>query len=152
MIQVTLHNRIKVRPGSPLTLIPRQRAGMHAQLVAYDVTTSDGFNAGNNPDQTADANPSSIGFRWYAGNLTIDEKGGVTGQPVEFGAIGLSPSDPFNQGPHGLFGASTVVVWRPWLSGSTWLAARLDIYSSGPGHRHPEGRDAVPRVRPGNTR
>ncbi len=115
VIQVTLHNRIKVRPGSPL--IPRQRAGMHAQLVAYDVTTSDGFNAGNNPDQTADANPSSIGFRWYAGNLTIDDKGGVTGQPVEFGAIGLSPSDPFNQAPHGLFGA---LVIEP--EGATWLA------------------------------
>ncbi len=106
VIQVTLHNRIKVRPGS--TLIPHQRAGMHAQLVSYDVTTSDGFNAGNNPDQTADADPSSINYRWYAGNFMIDGKGGVTGQPVEFGAIGLSPADPFFQVQHGLFGALVV--------------------------------------------
>jgi len=106
VIHVALHNRIRVRPGSPL--IPRQRAGMHAQLVSYDVTTSDGFNAGNNSNQTGETDPSSIDYRWYAGDLKIDEKGGVTGQPVEFGAISLVPSDPFDQFQHGLFGALVI--------------------------------------------
>jgi plastocyanin len=106
VIRVRLHNRIRVRPDSPL--LPRQRAGMHAQLLSYDVTTSDGFNAGNNPNQTAEKFGDHIVYQWYAGNLKIDAQGAVTGQPVEFGAICLSPSDPFNQFQRGLFGALVI--------------------------------------------
>ena len=106
VIRVTLHNRIHVDPNSALE--PNQRAGMHPQLVSFDVTRSDGFNAGNNANQTAEKVNDSIKYEWYAGNIEVDMHGAVTGQPVEFGAICLSPSDPFVQFQHGLFGALVI--------------------------------------------
>ena len=118
LIQVTLTNKIPLPPGATLG----QRAGMHAQLVTYDVTTSDGFNGGNNKNQTAEKPGDTVAYQWYAGNITLDPRGNVTGEPAEFGAVNLTPSDPASsplnsQISHGLFGA---LVIEP--EGSTWLA------------------------------
>ncbi len=99
-----------------------QRVGLHAQLVSYDVTTSDGFNGGNNAFQTVAVGDNPITYTWYAGNINVADDGAVTGEPVEFGAIGLTPSDPASsttksQVVHGLFG--TLVIepldssWEP---------------------------------------
>src|SRR5258705_64215 len=71
-----------------------QGAGLHPQLVSFDVTTSDGFNGGNNAFQTADTPGAVQNYTWYAGNLKVDDQGNVTGEPVEFGAVNLTPSDP----------------------------------------------------------
>ena len=138
VIRVTLHNRIHVDPNSALE--PNQRAGMHPQLVSFDVTRSDGFNAGNNANQTAEKLNDSIKYEWYAGNIEVDMHGAVTGQPVEFGAICLSPSDPFVQFQHGLFGA---LVIEPEDS-----KARTRRRQPGTSDRDHEGRETVPRVRP----
>jgi len=52
------------RPGQPvwgsikifnynISLLASKQVGLHPQLVSYDVTDSNGFNIGKNPDQTA---------------------------------------------------------------------------------------------------
>ncbi|QEH38563.1 hypothetical protein OJF2_71660 [Aquisphaera giovannonii] len=114
LIRVKLTNRIAL-PGANGG---RQRAGLHPQLLSYDVTTSDGFNGGNNANQTAEAPGDSVSYTWYAGE--IDAAG--NGRPVEFGAVNLTPSDPASspsesQANHGLFGA---LVIEP--EGATWVA------------------------------
>ncbi len=90
LIQVKLTNMIPIPPGQAIG----PRAGLHAQLVSYDVTTSDGFNGGNNAFQTADTPGASRNYVWYAGNIKVNDNGDVTGEPVEFGSISLTPSDP----------------------------------------------------------
>ena len=40
---------------------PSSHVGLHAQLLAYDITRSDGFNVGNNPVQTV---PPRAGNEW----------------------------------------------------------------------------------------
>jgi hypothetical protein len=81
---------------------------MNPQLVAFDVTHSDGFNVGKNPVQTVPpmtgTTPSHKTYWWYAG--TIDPvKGHI---PVELGAINLLPSDVVNHHPYSLFAALVV--------------------------------------------
>ncbi|MDP9192511.1 MAG: copper oxidase [Acidobacteriota bacterium] len=84
--------------------------GLHAQLVSYDIRSSDGATIGNNPIQTA-APGKSVEYWWYAG---IIEGGKQT--PVEFGAINLLPSDPLMQVYRGLFGS---LIVEP--AGSRWI-------------------------------
>jgi len=99
----------------PSTTSPE--VGLHAQLVSYDVSHSDGFSVGDNPGQTvapqSGAEPATKTYWWYAG--TIDpQKGHI---PVELGAINLLPSDPLNHHPYGLFAALVVepegAQWTP---------------------------------------
>ncbi|PYQ28028.1 MAG: copper oxidase [Acidobacteria bacterium] len=90
---------------------PSASAGLHAQLVDYNVTTSDGANVGNNPAQTAKPNGGTAEYWWYAGKIE-----GNTATPVEFGAVNLLPADPLMQVYHGLFGA---LVIEP--QGSRWV-------------------------------
>jgi len=92
--------------------------GLHAQLVSYDVTHSDGTHVGNNPAQTVPpmgsgpgTTPATKTYWWYAG--TIDPQKGYV--PVELGAINLLPSDPLNHHPYSLFAA---LVVEP--EGSSW--------------------------------
>jgi hypothetical protein len=103
--------------------------GLHPQLVAYDVTSSDGDNVGKNPVQTASPGPSTVAssstaagtpvrpaslkqadagasqrkYLWYMGRIENGKP-----QPVEFGAINLSPSDPLGQPALGLSAALVV--------------------------------------------
>src|SRR6185295_4049050 len=77
-----------------------QQVGLRPQLVTFDVQTSGGTNAGNNPVQTA-APGHKVTYTWYAGH--IDPKKG-THIPIEFGGANLLPPDVFNHYINSLFG------------------------------------------------
>ena len=138
-IKVTLANRIPAGatlgqgfasgqiPADGITSLPANNrgifvpstvspvVGLHAQLVSYDVTQSDGTYVGQNPQQTvppmSGSAPATKTYWWYAG--TIDpQKGHI---PVELGAINLLPSDPINHHPYSLFAALVVEPEK-----STW--------------------------------
>ena len=82
------------------------RVGLHPQLPTFDASTSDGFNVGANPVQTAEPG-RSVTYTWYAGN--IDVRNPVDPYvPIEFGASNLLPSDVVNHYQHGLFGALVI--------------------------------------------
>jgi hypothetical protein len=87
-----------------------QNVGLHAQLVSYDASRSDGNNVGLNAVQTAAFN-QSVTYWWYAG--AYDPQLGHV--PVELGAANLMPADPLNHHPYSLFGA---LIIEP--EGSTW--------------------------------
>lgn len=98
-------------------------AGLHAQLVSFDITQSDGANAGVNPVQTvAPDDPTPTGqkyptkeYLWYAGNLAPNADGSWNATPVELGAANLMPADPLTHVYRGLFGG---LIIEP--QGSTW--------------------------------
>ncbi|MEW5851480.1 MAG: copper oxidase [Myxococcota bacterium] len=93
---------------------PSSRAGLHAQLVEYDVTTSDGVDVGFNPRQTVREGRVET-FRWFAGILSVDSRRHRVATPVEFGAINLLSSDPIKHSNKGAVGA---LIVEP--KGSTW--------------------------------
>lgn len=112
---------------------PSRNAGLHAQLLSYDVTTSDGMNVGFNPTQTVLPNTTnSRTYYWYSGSLAIDDNGKITGTPIEFGPIVLRPSDPLMQSPLGLAGAMVIepgdATWSP--AGSS-VSADVQSVSAG---------------------
>jgi len=102
-------------PYNPYPVLTSTSVGLHPQLVSYDITKSNGINAGLNPVQTA-APGASVDYLWYAGDLQFAD-GQWKAQPMELGTINLFPSDPLSQVYHGLFGA---LVIEP--KGSTWRA------------------------------
>jgi manganese oxidase len=87
---------------------PSDKVGLHAQLVHYDVRTSDGANIGGNPEQLA-APGLTINYTWYAGIVSVQTIGTtptLVGTPQEFGAINLrSYGDVIKHGAQGLVGA-----------------------------------------------
>lgn len=98
-----------------ISLFTSQTAGLHPQLVAYDVTQNDGLNVGRNPVHTVPAQGCTghcTGvYEWYAGALydpTTGEGGASTAKynphPVEFGAANLLPADLMQQHQQGLYG------------------------------------------------
>ncbi|HEY0020605.1 MAG TPA: hypothetical protein VGC13_30175 [Longimicrobium sp.] len=91
------------------------QVGLHAQLLAYDVTRSDGTNVGTNPVQTA-APGGFKTYQWYAGTLTLVADS-IVATPVEFGVVNLMPADPIKQAAKGAIGA---LVVEP--AGSSWPA------------------------------
>jgi hypothetical protein len=96
-------------------IAPSTDVGLHAQLLHFDVTKSNGINVGLNPVQTARAGLKTT-YQWYAGEVVIDSATGVgTAQPIEFGAINLQPSDPIKHPGKGAVGA---LVIEP--QGATW--------------------------------
>jgi manganese oxidase len=97
-------------PYNSINIASSPNVGLHAQLVSYDVRSSDGASIGNNPVQTA-APGKSVDYWWYAG---IIEGGKQT--PVEFGSINLLPSDPLMHVYRGLFGS---LIVEP--AGSRWI-------------------------------
>jgi hypothetical protein len=86
--------------------------GLHPQLVAYDVTRSDGTNVGLNPVQTV---PPGGGdkYQWYAGTLTLVADS-IVATPVEFGVVNLMPADPLKQASKGAIGALVVEPEGAW--------------------------------------
>ena len=91
---------------------PSNRISLHPQLVAYDVTTSDGANIGQNDEQTVGPGESRK-YTWYAGATGKD---GAPWVPLELGAINLKDmADVVNHGMHGAIGA--LIVEPP---GATW--------------------------------
>jgi hypothetical protein len=112
---------------------PSATVGLHAGLVAYDLTNSDGSVVGlnganrtladplDNPLTAADERIER--YTWYAGDLSL-VPGASAGQyklvatPVEFGGINLMPTDKMEQGQKSMVGA---LVIEP--KGSTWTEA-----------------------------
>jgi hypothetical protein len=93
--------------------------GLHPQLPTFDASTSDGFNVGANPYQTAAISGGSpVTYTWYAGNVDVHNPGNPY-IPIELGASNLLPSDVVNHYQHGLFGA---LVIEPEGAGG-WSAA-----------------------------
>jgi manganese oxidase len=121
-INITLENRVPtdaLNIGSSSLGIPintSHEVGLHPQLVSFDVTLSNGVNAGKNPPLTITPGNSG-GYTWYAGNIEVDAGGNVQHIPVEFGSIPLTPSDPLMQHPFGLLGA---LIIEP--QGTSWRA------------------------------
>ena len=104
-VRVTLTNGLDPdRMGDASALI-----GLRPQRISLDVTDDSGFNAGLNPLQTV-APGATIVYTWYAGAHTPG-----AAEPVEFGAINLTPPDPDAQIPMGLVGA---LIVEP--EGSEW--------------------------------
>jgi hypothetical protein len=93
---------------------PSMEVGLHPQLLYHDLRQSDGTNVGLNPvnygKQTV-APGQKVTYHWYAGDILVDN----TVQPevltpvgVEFGATGLSSSDPIKHTNKGAVGALIV--------------------------------------------
>jgi hypothetical protein len=136
-IQVTLNNKIPPSFNSTLQSLganvgavllnpsnagpgvldpyPSLEVGLHPQLVAHDITSSSGFNAGVNPVQTVAPGGMMPVYQWYAGSLELGKDGKLVGKPMELGAINLIAADPLGQPEHGMIGA---LVIEP--AGSTW--------------------------------
>jgi hypothetical protein len=93
-------------------------AGLHPQLVAYDVSRADGTIVGNNEFNTNDTNKGGVAgpgmytvVRWYAGDLTATRANGafsLTPTPIEFGGANLQPADKIKQGAKSLVGALVI--------------------------------------------
>ncbi|MDT4809216.1 hypothetical protein FQZ97_420930 [compost metagenome] len=110
---------------------PSSHVGLHAQLLTYDVSKSDGFNVGINPTQTVPPRSGSSGawptrtYQYYAGHLeregrpTASQLGRnvdiINATPIEYGGLNLMPADPIKQPQKGLVGAMTIVP-----QGATW--------------------------------
>ncbi|MBI4286492.1 MAG: copper oxidase [Chloroflexi bacterium] len=93
---------------------PSNQVGLHPQLVAYSVLSSDGANVGANPVQTV--RPGETGeYQWYAGDVRL-VNGSLVATPIEFGAINLMSSDKLKHSSKGAIGA---LVIEP--QGSTWV-------------------------------
>jgi hypothetical protein len=139
-IEVTLFNQLPTNvpdvPGwNTLPMIvegfnanqvkPSNQVGLHPQLVAYDVVSSDGANVGfnvvGNPESyTSDgrqtAKPGeSVKYKWYAGDIRMSGTTKVA-TPVEFGATNLISSDPIKHSNKGAIGS---LIIEP--QGSTWI-------------------------------
>ncbi|HEX6095409.1 MAG TPA: copper oxidase [Thermoanaerobaculia bacterium] len=96
-------------------IVPSGHAGLHPQLLFFDVTRSDGQNVGFNPTQTASPG-SKVEYQWYAGDVSVSSTGFATARPIEFGAINLMPSDPIKQAHKGAIGA---LIIEP--KNATWV-------------------------------
>jgi len=128
-ITVTLNNglpgtRTKLNRGigavpqpalDAVTLQTSHCVGLHPQLLAYDVTTSDGFNIGSNAVTETASPGGTVDYKWYAGRVTRDGNGKAIYTPVEFGAVNLAPADALMQDNFGLIGA---LIIEP--QGSKW--------------------------------
>src|SRR5205085_12175724 len=137
-IRVVLTNKIPSPAASPMpspAFLASTTVGLHPQLVAYDMSNSNGANVGFSATQTLAAStpaPSPLPagpapgiYYWYTGefltnSLTGDlptADGSSVGRPIEFGVINLVPSDPLNQQVAGLAGALVVEpkdsIWAP---------------------------------------
>ncbi|MDN7140018.1 hypothetical protein KC131_05115 [Pseudomonas sp. JQ170] len=103
---------------------PSSHVGLHAQLLAYDITKSDGANVGQNPVQTvppragnSGAYPSKV-YQYYAGHLEREGKpvmqlgravDNINTTAIEFGGLNITPADVIKQGQKGLVGAMSIL-------------------------------------------
>ena len=110
---------------------PSSHVGLHAQLLSYDITKSDGFNVGSNMTQTVPPRAGSSGaypsrtYQYYAGHLEREGKpvvqlgrnlDRIDAYPIEFGGLNLLPADPIKQGQKGLAGAMSIAP-----AAATWV-------------------------------
>lgn len=109
---------------------PSSHVGLHAQLLAYDITKSDGVNVGSNPIQTVPPRNGSSGaypsrvYQYYAGHLEREGKpisqlgrsvDNINATAVEFGGLNFTPADVIKQPQKGLGAAMSVLP-----VGATW--------------------------------
>ncbi len=94
---------------------PSGYAGLHAQLLAYDVNDSDGVLVGNNPTNSIGPPGSVRTSQWYAGDLAQDAAGNMVATPVELGGTNIGPADKLKQASKGLVGA---IIVEP--QGASW--------------------------------
>jgi hypothetical protein len=112
---VTTFNNNLIRPSSWV--------GLHAQLLAYDITKADGTNVGTNVPQLVSPG-GMMRYRWYAGDIRAEPGNGngnnrgvrLVATPVEFGGSNLIPADKVKQGQKSLVGA--LIIEPP---GTAWL-------------------------------
>jgi hypothetical protein len=118
---------------------PSSYVGLHPQLVAYNIRTSDGSNVGDNdfnPNKPGKANSSLVPpglhqkgknppqfndetYTWYAGDVRIitdDNKLFLKATPVEFGTAGLLSADKIKGSNKGMVGA---LIIEP--ENATWI-------------------------------
>jgi hypothetical protein len=95
-----------------ISLFTSQSAGLHPQLLAYDVTKNDGLNVGRNPVHTvaaAGCTPHCTQtYEWWAGALYNPTSGKYAPHAAEFGATNLLSADLLQQHQQGLYGALIV--------------------------------------------
>jgi hypothetical protein len=104
-------------------IIPSNEVGLHPQLLSYNLLDGDGANIGQNQIQTISPGQNKK-YQWYAGDLRVKNKGVRRGRvqfemiatDVEFGCVGLMPSDKIEQMAKGLVGAICVMP-----DGATWV-------------------------------
>jgi manganese oxidase len=98
---------------------PSTHAGLHPQLVAFDVTRHDGMPVGRNrPGGQFAAPGGTTTYQWYAGDIGGQPSNGqvtLVGTPIEFGGANLLPADKIKQGAKSMVGQ---LVIEP--AGSTW--------------------------------
>jgi hypothetical protein len=94
---------------------PSAEVGLHPQNLFYDVTRSNGVNVGLNPVQTAKPGGFSTHYQWYAGDVTPNQNNAAVFSAIEFGATGLSSSDPIKHSNKGAMGS---LIIEP--AGSSW--------------------------------
>ncbi|MFQ5719441.1 MAG: copper oxidase [Acidobacteriota bacterium] len=89
-------------------VMPSARLGLHAQLVATDVSRDDGAAVGfqNLNQLTPPQGNQKDRYFFYAGTLETDPAtGNLVATPVEFGASNLISSDPIKHSNKGLIGS-----------------------------------------------
>ncbi|HEX9180361.1 MAG TPA: hypothetical protein VF859_08215, partial [Burkholderiales bacterium] len=121
-------------------IAPSAHVGLHAQLVAMDVTSDDGTNVGSNVVQTV-APPrlengklktNFVTYRWYAGDLSVDKATNtLVTTPVEFGGTSLIPADKVKQGQKSLVGAMVVVPQGATVAEDAGQHAQATVTASG---------------------
>jgi hypothetical protein len=110
---------------------PSSHVGLHAQLLAYDITKSDGTNVGANPTQTVPPRVGSSGayptrtYQYYAGHLEREGKpitqlgrnvDNINATAIEFGGLNFTPADVIKQSQKGLAAAASILP-----VGATWV-------------------------------
>ncbi len=111
-------------------LRPSAYAGLHPQLVAYDVTRDDGMPVGRNRATGQMAAPgATVTYTWYAGDIGGKPSNGsvaLVGTPVEFGGSNLTPADLIKQSGKGMVGATVVLPANSRFVENTLVADRQD--------------------------
>jgi hypothetical protein len=101
---------------------PSAYAGLHPQLVAFDVTRHDGMPVGRNRANGQFAAPGGVTtYQWYAGDIGGQPTNGsvtLTGTPIEFGGSNLFPADKLKQPAKSMVGQLVIMP-----AGSTWTEA-----------------------------
>lgn len=125
---------------------PSSHVGLHAQLLAYDITKSDGVNVGANPVQTvppragnSGAYPSRV-YQYYAGHLEREGKpvlqlgrtvDNINTTAIEFGGLNLTPADVIKQPQKGLVGAMSILPQTATWTEDTASRAQATVKVSG---------------------
>ncbi|WP_460423714.1 manganese-oxidizing multicopper oxidase MnxG [Pseudomonas sp. ZL2] len=125
---------------------PSSHVGLHTQLLAYDITKSDGANVGQNPVQTVPPRAGNSGaypnkvYQFYAGHLEREGKpvlqmgravDNINTTAIEFGGLNITPADVIKQGQKGLIGAMSILPLNATWSEDTASRASATVQVPG---------------------